>query len=239
MRFNYSSLEPETRQFLLERTERIHNLARMTAAGIVQIGQYLTEVKERLGHGRFLEWIEKEFAWTDRHARRFISVYEHVKSDNLSDLQIDVSALYLIAAPSMPEPVRRAVVGRAENGEIVTHTGTRALVQHFQETGEIPDIQVSLPEMIARERERAEPSRPSREDRERLRELRQEREQATAHNAALMSVIEAIERIADTPVPIGEIARAIDRFDTPDQDWHGKTGEAYVRLKGLRSELKR
>lgn len=40
----------------------------------------------------------REFAWTDRHARRFINV-SRVKFDTVSNLDIDVSALYLIAAP--------------------------------------------------------------------------------------------------------------------------------------------
>jgi Protein of unknown function (DUF3102) len=66
----------------------IHNLARMTAAGIVQIGQYLTEVKERLGHGRFLGWIEKEFAWSQPTAWRFMNVFEQFKLSNLNNLQI-------------------------------------------------------------------------------------------------------------------------------------------------------
>src|SRR5215467_4392054 len=113
--FDYAALDDETRPFVLERTERIHNVARMTAAGIVQIGQYLTEVKARMPR-KFLDWIDKEFGWTDRHARNFMMVYRAFQSENFSDLDIDVSALYLIAKPSIPEPVRAQIVTRAENG---------------------------------------------------------------------------------------------------------------------------
>src|SRR6516165_3053894 len=120
LRFDYGSLDAETRQFVEERAERIHNVARMTAAGIVQIGQYLTEVKERLKHGKFLEWIEREFAWTDRHARRFMMVYANLKSDKMSDFEIDATALFCIAAPSTPEPVRAQIMTRAENGQRIT-----------------------------------------------------------------------------------------------------------------------
>jgi hypothetical protein len=49
-----------------------------------------------------LDWIDKEFAWTDRHAHRFVEVHARFKTDNLSNLEIDVSALYLIAKPSTP-----------------------------------------------------------------------------------------------------------------------------------------
>jgi hypothetical protein len=88
----------------------------MTAAGIVQIGQYLTEVKARMPHGEFLDWIAKEFAWKRAMAANFMNVFEHVKLPNFGNLRIDISALYLIAAPSMPEPVRAQVITRAENG---------------------------------------------------------------------------------------------------------------------------
>jgi hypothetical protein len=59
--------------------------------------------KARLGHGKFLDWIEKEFGWAERSARRFMEVFAHVKTAKLADIQIDVSALYLIAAPNSNE----------------------------------------------------------------------------------------------------------------------------------------
>jgi len=48
-------------------------------------------------------------------AERFMKVYEAVKSDTVSDLPIDVSTLYLIAAPKTPEPVRQEIIKRAAN----------------------------------------------------------------------------------------------------------------------------
>jgi hypothetical protein len=53
LRFDYSALESDTCRFVQDCAEKIHNPARMTAAAIVQIGQHLAEVKERIGHGRF------------------------------------------------------------------------------------------------------------------------------------------------------------------------------------------
>jgi hypothetical protein len=226
-----------------ERAERIHNLARMTAAGIVQIGQFLTEVKERLKHGKFLEWIEREFGWVERSAQRFMGVYQHVKCDKLSDLEIDVSALYLIAAPKTPEPVRAAIICRAENGETITHAGARAMVKHFAETGEIPDIQTSLPELIKECRQAMqlpEPQRKTVEDRNEEQQTVERRKANSARAAALlsmMSVIESIECIATTEFSMAEVARDIKCYDTPDQDWRGDVKEAASRLSSLRKEL--
>jgi hypothetical protein len=241
LRFDYTALDSDTRRFVEERAERIHNLARMTAAGIVQIGQYLTEVKARMPR-RFLDWIEKEFSWSQPSAWRFMNVFEQFKLCNLNNLEIDVSALYLIAAPSTPEPVRQEAFRRAENGEAVTHAGTRALIERFAESGEIPDLAISLPQMIA-ERRRLEapdstPPPMSAAERAEQKRLRQEREANTARVAEVMGVIEAIDHIAQTPLSAMEIADQIDRWDTPDKDWHGKTKEASTRLRQLSKEFK-
>jgi hypothetical protein len=209
LKFDYGALDAETRRFVEERAERIHNLARMTAAGIVQIGQYLTEVKERLKHGQFLEWIEREFAWKEQSARNFMMVYDRFKSTNFGNMEIDVSALYLIAAPKTPEPVRTAVICRAENGETITHAGTRALVQHFAETGEIPDIQTPLSVMIEERRQAMhlpEPPRKTAEERREEQAAGEHRKNNTARVAALMSVIESIECIAGTQLSMAEVA---------------------------------
>ena len=80
----------------------------------------------RLGHGQFMEWIEREFAWSQRAAYRFMEVHEHVKVANLASLEIDASALYLIAAPSTPEPVRvLRGVGRRPRHQIIGGDFTR------------------------------------------------------------------------------------------------------------------
>ncbi|HEY1495410.1 MAG TPA: DUF3102 domain-containing protein, partial [Candidatus Solibacter sp.] len=109
LRFDYSALDADTRNYVQERTQKIHALARATAAAIVEIGRSLTDVKARLKHGQFLEWIEREFAWSQPSAWRFMNVFEQFKLSNLNNLEIDVSALYLIAAPSTPEALRAEV----------------------------------------------------------------------------------------------------------------------------------
>ncbi len=106
LHFDYGSLDSETSQYVRERAGLIHSLAWKTARGVVDIGQALTEMKERLGPGKFLLWVGDEFAWGYDSATRFMNVYERFESVNLTDLQIDVSALYLIADQRTPD--RRA-----------------------------------------------------------------------------------------------------------------------------------
>jgi hypothetical protein len=132
--FDYSALDAETWVFVEGRARAIHEIARVTAAGIVHIGKNLSEVKEQLGHGEFLKWIEGEFAWTHQTAMRFMHVYECSKNNNLLNLNIDVSALYLIAAPSMPPPLRRELISRAAS-EKITSPLVREIVKEYHKTG--------------------------------------------------------------------------------------------------------
>ena len=48
------------------------------------LDQKLIEVKERLGHGNDLKWLESEFAWTDRTARNYTTVAKQFKSETIS-----------------------------------------------------------------------------------------------------------------------------------------------------------
>jgi len=165
-------------------------------------------------------------------------VYRAFQSENFSDLDIDVSALYLIAKPSIPEPVRAQIVTRAENGEKVTYSGARALVQHFTETGEMPDIEVDLPKMIADERRRCSPSeKPGAKEQEELKAFRARRDAGTAHVVKVMTVVQSIERIAKSELSMPEIAKEIDKLDTPDKDWHGQAKQAHTLLGKLCREF--
>jgi hypothetical protein len=55
---------------------------------------------------QWLPWLKAEFGWSEMTAKRFVQVYRAFKSNNLVDLAIDVSSLYLLAAPKTTPAVR-------------------------------------------------------------------------------------------------------------------------------------
>jgi hypothetical protein len=113
-------------------------MARRTAEGIVHIGKWLTEVNEKLTKQKqWRSWLKGEFGWSHMTAHRFMSVYKKVGCNNLLHLEIDASALYLIAAPSTPEPVRREVLERAKS-EPMTHAEAKRLLYEYQGRMELP-----------------------------------------------------------------------------------------------------
>lgn len=123
-------LSPSVREFVNRQANRIRYFAKEATENITLIGEALHATKQRLGHGQWLSWLEHEFQWSDRHARTMISVYEWAKckSENFSNLSIDMSALYLLARQSTPEAARDAAVELAKSGERVTHAKAKELI---------------------------------------------------------------------------------------------------------------
>jgi len=134
LNFEYGLLEAQTRIVVLQRTNEIKALMRRNAQDIIDIGQKLIEVKQHLEHGSFRNWLKFEFNWSVSAATRFIQVAQQFKCVNLTHLNLTASTLYLIAAPSTPEQVRKEVLERASNGENISYTKVKGIVYQHRKT---------------------------------------------------------------------------------------------------------
>jgi hypothetical protein len=104
-------------RILRAHAREIQKLGRRAVRDVVEIGRRLSDAKRRVGHGKFLTWIAIEFGWSERSAENFMRVYDlSLKSANFADLNLPVSALYLLAAPSTPDTALVAVAVRAGTG---------------------------------------------------------------------------------------------------------------------------
>ena len=130
--FDYNALDTETRIVVQQRTSEIKTLMRQTAQGIIDIGSKLADVREKLATASFRGWLHDEFQWSHMTAYRFIQVHEQFGSNNLLQADIAPSALYLLAAPSTPEPVRQEFIERAQAGESVGYSEVRDLKKAFE-----------------------------------------------------------------------------------------------------------
>src|SRR5258708_7088061 len=104
---------------LADHAAEIRTLGKRMAENVIEIGRRLTDCKRITGHGKWLPWLKSEFGWDERTAQRFMSAHELAgKYDNLSDLELPVSGLYLLAAPSTPEAAREEVFEQAMSGPV-------------------------------------------------------------------------------------------------------------------------
>ena len=69
----------------------------------IQIGQLLTEQKQKLKHGEFGKWIKTNLPFTNRTARNYVRLYlerDRLKTETVSDLK---SAYRLLNQPKVIE----------------------------------------------------------------------------------------------------------------------------------------
>lgn len=146
--FDYGTLDLDTRSFVQTKTAEIRILVKQTAQGIIEIGQRLIEVKERLGHGNFLPWLQGEFNWSLQSAKRFMNVAETF-GQNQQIVDFYPSALYLLAAPSVPEEVRQEALTLSESGERITHAKAQEIIaKHKAEVKAAQQAITTLEEQI-------------------------------------------------------------------------------------------
>ena len=88
-----------------------------TAQDIIDIGRDLVAVKNILGHGNWLPWLEAEFGMTSMTAQRFIQVAENIGTKTNTMLDLPPTVLYALAAPSTSdEPAISSQVETKFNG---------------------------------------------------------------------------------------------------------------------------
>lgn len=124
--FDYKAVPEQYRSEVQIKTAELKMLTKQTAQGIIEIGHRLIEIKDKLGHGNWLPWLDTEFGWSDQTARNMIRVADKFKTVlNLEG--ISTRALYMLAAPSTPDEVKADVVEIAKAGEAVDHKTVKEL----------------------------------------------------------------------------------------------------------------
>jgi hypothetical protein len=128
--FNYDLLETKVADKLRTTAERIREKVKKTLEDIIAVGKDLLSVKEGLPHGQFGPWLKAEFGWGERMAQNFISVAERFgpKTEIISDLKIQPTAAYLLAAPCVPDEAREKAIERAGDGEQITTAVAKEIV---------------------------------------------------------------------------------------------------------------
>jgi Protein of unknown function (DUF3102) len=117
------AVEAQDADRLQENANAIRELGKKTIEQVIEIGRRLTEVKDDLlEHGEFGPWLGREFGWTERTAQNFMRVYKLSQSNpkRISDLNLPLAGIYLLARPSTSDEVRNEVLERAEAGEQIS-----------------------------------------------------------------------------------------------------------------------
>ena len=105
-------------EFLDQAEAEIRHCGRLGVSVIVAIGKKLVEVKERIGHGNYEDFVRRRLPFTSRTARNYVRAYELLKSETISDFDLDAGSLYLLARPSTSDGVRVEALEKARTERI-------------------------------------------------------------------------------------------------------------------------
>jgi hypothetical protein len=109
-------------------TDRLEIIAkdieRLQGTTVFEIAKLLAEARDlfryRRDEGGFAGWVEARLTFSRQTAYSLIHVHEQFGGECVKHSDtFPTSVLYLLAAPSTPEPVREEIIARAEKGEKV------------------------------------------------------------------------------------------------------------------------
>jgi hypothetical protein len=135
--FDYDVLDSETRIVVSQRAEEIRALLKRTSQDIVDIGRKLIQVKEYLGHGKFLNWIEAEFGCSNDSAERYMNVARRL-GQIPHGAEFEAKALYLLTAKSTPEAACQEALHIATQGVLITYTKAQEIVSRYPREARSP-----------------------------------------------------------------------------------------------------
>jgi hypothetical protein len=125
---NLRNLPAATRADLSARALRIKQVLKHS---LTEVGRELTEAKEQLSHGQFVQWVEREVGVSARTAQLVMSSFR-LLAKNESFSHLSRSALYLLAAPDAPKQLVNRVERMVKAGEVPTYTAIRSMSQEVK-----------------------------------------------------------------------------------------------------------
>ncbi|MDP9370080.1 MAG: DUF3102 domain-containing protein [Chloroflexota bacterium] len=131
--WHLQGLSDEDTAFVTDHAAHIRALAARSAQDIIEIGQRLTAIKDRLPHGTFGPWLEREFGWSNRTAQKFMQIHRTF-GESAPEGVFDFKALELLSASTTPIEVRERFVNQAKAGKPVHHNEVRQAVSQVRRT---------------------------------------------------------------------------------------------------------
>ncbi len=165
----------------------------------VAIGRRLLDARERIGHGHFLQWVEKEFTFGRMTANRMMNAAERFGEDVTRVLHLPQRSVYLLASPSTPESVRGEILAKPPE-DVPSFDQLRDLVKDAKASERKAREIAKMPAPQRKRVERQETAK-AKED-ERWRE-----EQRRDKDAAAAAVARLQEHLGDSFAEIGSLIR--------------------------------
>lgn len=178
--FDYSVLPDDIASEARVVAARVRAREKNIMGAALETGRDLLDIKERLGHGHFMAWLEAEFGMTRQTANNYMNAAERFGDKKQTILHLPPSAVYALASPTAPEPVVRKVFAKYEAGEQVSPSVVKVMVREAREAERVAAQEAKLKPAQRRYRRDKEAERQRADEEWRQ---RQQAETEAANNA--------------------------------------------------------
>jgi hypothetical protein len=125
--------------------KRLDSHGKAFIADFVQIGERLSRLKDRVGHGKWLPWLRQNFDWSGETAANYMAAYQLSKSPEFLSLKnLPLELIYMLGRRNVPEEARVAVAARIEAGETVTPSYVRHTIRLTGKTAPVNEGHLSI-----------------------------------------------------------------------------------------------
>lgn len=130
LHYDYSLLPDDVRGQVQAAAVEIVVNERRAQDSLITVGEQLIAVKALLDHGQFTDWCAEEFDMSLRTAQNMMNVARTFGGEKRNTISLlSDSAMYLLAAPSTPEPARVQVIEEAQaTGQSPTQARVRQII---------------------------------------------------------------------------------------------------------------
>lgn len=146
LRWDYAQVAPVDRKAVEDAAVDILANGQRMQQSAVAVGERLIAVKRLLGHGQFGDWCQTEFSMSQKTAENLMNVAREF-GDKIETVSIFTnSAMYLLAAPSTPEPARQQAIAEAQaTGKSPTKERVREIIAEHKPGPAVPPIPAPKP----------------------------------------------------------------------------------------------
>jgi len=123
---NANTLTTKEKKQLDELTNSLKEKLVETIKNMVSIGEDFNTIKDLLGHGEFMPYVETHFDMSYRTALRFMHVSQALGPYMDVVGHLSQRALYLLSGPSISNDIRQKVIERLRDGEDLTYNDIHA-----------------------------------------------------------------------------------------------------------------
>jgi hypothetical protein len=222
-------------------TKDLHCEFKAKTKNNLRIGELLVEAQAQLDHGKWLAWLEENFALTDRTARRRMAVYRFVESmgisDTVSDLHIHTSAWYELSTDDKFSPKEIKAVLKVAESRWVDVDRLYEIVSATREAKAIRDRAnaegKTVAEVKAEMKAEVEAAAKAREQARIDLQKEQRRQESEKHKKEMQDRAEA-EALLDGPAP--ELPAAEEAAPLPrEASLHSTLVQGVNLLMGIRT----